>query len=422
MFISRRLPAAIVFVTLAASVHAQGRQGRGGAPVQLPEGDGREAVAATCGSCHGLNSITGSAGYTPDGWRDLIATMVQLPEPQRTTIPRYLAEHFPPKPGRAPTLVKGDVSITFREWLVPTPGQRPRDPIQLADGSIWWSGQYGSLLGRLDPATGEMREYKLAPDVRPHSIVNDASGNIWYTGNGNATIGKLNPATGDIAVYKMPDPAARDPHTAVFDRSGTLFFTLQQSNMIGRLTPSTGEIRLVTVPTARALPYGITVNSQGVVWICYNGSNKLASMDPATMEIREHALPDPATRVRRLAIASDDTVWFVNSALGRFGRLDPKTGDVKEWVSPSGPRSHPYAIEIIDGIVWYNESAQRPDTLVRFDPKTEKLQSWPIPSGVGIIRHMRKTPDGNLAIHQSSSNRIGLVVIGKPAGAPPANR
>ena len=60
-----------------------------------------------------------------------------------------------------------------------------------------------------------------------------------------------------------------------------------------------------------------------------------------------------------------------------------------------------------DDIIWYNESGQRPDALVRFDPKTEKFQSWPIPSGVGIIRHMRKTPDGNLAIHQSSSNGSG---------------
>jgi virginiamycin B lyase len=50
---------------------------------------------------------------------------------------------------------------------------------------------------------------------------------------------------------------------------------------------------------------------------------------------------------------------------------------------------------------------------VRFDPKTEKFQSWAIPSGVGIIRHMRVTPERNLVIHQSSSNRVGLVTIDK---------
>jgi virginiamycin B lyase len=114
-------------------------------------------------------------------------------------------------------------------------------------------------------------------------------------------------------------------------------------------------------------------------------------------------------------------VWFVNSSQGRIGRLNPKTGEVKEWPSPSGPRSSPYAMEVVDDVVWYNESGQRPDTLVRFDPKTEKFQSWIIPSGVGIVRHMRKTPDGNLAIHQSSSNRIGLAIIGKP-GAVPSSR
>src|SRR3546814_19933248 len=58
---------------------------------------------------------------------------------------------------------------------------------------------------------------------------------------------------------------------------------------------------------------------------------------------------------------------------------------------------------------WYNESGVRPDMLVRFDPATETFQSWPIPSGgvhAGIVRHMRPTHDGNLLIHQSSTNRI----------------
>jgi virginiamycin B lyase len=417
------LAIAVISLALVAALSAQGRQGDPGAPqgggggrgnVQLPDGEGRDTVNATCGGCHGLNMITGAAGYTQDGWRALISTMVLLPESQRSSVTQYLAAHFPPKPGREPKLIPGDITVTFREWIVPTLGQRSRDPLQRPDGTIWWNGQFISIVGSLDPRTSEMREYKLEADARPHSIVDDAEGNIWYLGNGNGTIGRLVPRTGEIKIFKMPDPAARDPHTGIFDRNGTLFFTLQQSNMIGRLTPSTGEIKLITLPTPRALPYGIKQDSKGTIWASYNGSNKLVSMDPQTMEVREFVLPDPATRSRRLAITSDDTVWFVNSSLGRLGCLNPQTGEVKEWPSPSGPRSHPYAIEVIDDIIWYNESGQRPDALVRFDPKTEKFQSWAIPSGVGIIRHMRKTPDGNLTIHQTSTNRIGLALIGKP--------
>jgi virginiamycin B lyase len=107
-------------------------------------------------------------------------------------------------------------------------------------------------------------------------------------------------------------------------------------------------------------------------------------------------------------------IWFVNSSKGKLGRLNPKTGDIKEWDSPSGPDSHPYAIAFVGGYVWYNESGTRPDVLVRFNPKTEKFQSWAIPSGgvhAGIIRHMRPTRDGNLLIHQSSTNRIILVML-----------
>ena len=110
------------------------------------------------------------------------------------------------------------------------------------------------------------------------------------------------------------------------------------------------------------------------------------------MALTEVKLPLAGTTVRRLDIADDGMIWYVNSGMGRLGRYNPKTGEIKEWPSPSGPKSHPYAIVVVDGIVWYNESGMRPDALVRFDPKTETFQSWAIPSGgvyAGIIRHMR---------------------------------
>jgi virginiamycin B lyase len=51
---------------------------------------------------------------------------------------------------------------------------------------------------------------------------------------------------------------------------------------------------------------------------------------------------------------------------------------------------------------------------VRFDPRTEKFQSWPIPSAgvyAGIVRHMRATRDGDLLLHQGSTNRIILASL-----------
>ena len=395
------LVGAAFLVSVVPAVAQQGRAQR-----SLPDGAGKEVVEAVCATCHSVNNIFGSAGYDQAGWRYVFGAMVALPEAQAELVSEYLARNFPPEATRRPTLVAGTDTVKITEWVAPTLGQRVRDPLQAADGAIWWSGMFASLVGRLDPTTGGMREYPLARDARPHGIAEDPNGGIWFTGNGNGTVGKVDTETGEVTEYKT---TARDPHTPIFDRDGNLFFTAQRAKMIGRLNPETGDLR--EVPTKGANPYGIQMDSQGTLWVGFNGSAMLGSIDPETMELRYYDLPDPGSRVRRLALTSDDMVWFVNSALGRIGRLNPKTGEIKEWPSPSGPDSHPYAMAVVDDIVWYNESGKRPDTLVRFDPETEQFQSFPILSGVGIIRNMFVTKEGNLLIHQSSMNRIGLVEI-----------
>jgi virginiamycin B lyase len=377
----------------------------------LPQGAGKELVEGACVGCHQTNLIISSSGYTSEGWNELIGTMIDLsPAPeQRAAITDYLATHFPPNTRRAAKLVPGTAEVTFTQWQTPTLGQRTRDPMQAPDGSIWWAGQFANLIGRLDPATGEMKEYKLPPNAMPHTVEIDAKGIPWYTGNKNASIGKVDPTTGKVTAYQMPDPAAKDPHTMIFDRKGVAWFTLQLSNMVGRLDPETGAIKLATLPAPDSRPYGIKIDADGVPWVSCNGRPCLVKIDPATMALTEIKLPLEGTTVRRLDLAEDGMIWYVNSGRGQLGRLNPKTGEIKEWPSPSGPQSHPYAIMIVDGVVWYNESGVRPDALVRFDPKTETFQSWAIPSGgifSGIVRHGRATREGNLLIHQSGTNRI----------------
>ena len=386
----------------------------------LPAGPGKELVEGVCTACHQPREIVRSMGYTREGWKELIATMIDLsktPDTQESVV-AYLAQHFPPSHNpRPPKLVQGEAQIAFKQYHVPTPGQRSRDPIQAADGSYWWAGQWGNLIGRINPDTGEMREYMLPPKSLPHTVTLDKDGTPWWTGNGNGTIGRTDPRTGQHTVYKMPDPKVRDPHSAKFDQKGILWFSAQNSNFVGRLDPASGDVKVWELKTPNAKPYGVKIDSKGNPWIACNGAPCLIKINPATFEITEVKLPLAGTTVRRLDIDKDDKVWYVNSGKGRIGVHDQATGEIKEWPSPSGPNSHPYAIAVIDGIVWYNESNVRPDTLVRFDPKTEKFQSFPIPSGTinaGIIRHMRATREGNLLIHQSSTNNITLVTPRPP--------
>jgi virginiamycin B lyase len=413
------LAAALAALPLAALFASQAPAQAPSRNATLAEGAGREAVQAACSSCHGVNWITNSTGYSREHWDQLIATMVVLPDDQRDGILDYLAQHYPPHPATRPAnLVEGPLQIGFREWTAQTLGQRARDPVQAPNGMIWYVGQRSNTIGRIDPQTGEVREWLLPARALPHSVNVDAQGGVWYMGNGNGTIGKFDPATGQATEYRMPEPAARDPHTAEFDANGIMWFTLQQSNMIGRFDPSSGDIRLATIQRPRARPYGIKIAADGTPWVACNGSNCIIRVNPETMELTEIDLPHADTHARRLDIASDGRIWYVNSGRGRLGVYNPANGEIREWDSPSGPDSHPYAIAVIDDIVWYNESGVRPDPLVRFDPRAETFQSWAIPSGdyyAGMVRHMRATSDGNLLLHQGSTNRIILATL-PPAG------
>jgi virginiamycin B lyase len=377
----------------------------------LPDGPGKELVQGTCSACHQTREIQRSLGYTRAEWDDLISNMIDLSATpaQQNEILDYLAAHFPPNQKATAKIIPGPHQIETRTWKTLKLGQRARDPVEAPDGMIWYVGQWGNVIGRIDPRNDNIDEWDLPRNSLPHSVMVDKAGGIWFTGNGNGTIGKFDPATGQSKVYKMPLPEAKDPHTGEFDGDGIFWFSLQQSDMIGRFDPRTEETKLVkTKPGAR--PYGIKFDKDGTPWVACNGSPCLYKVDRATMALTEIKLPLEGTTVRRLDIAADGRIWYVNSGRGRIGVLDPKSGAIKEWDSPSGPTSHPYGINVLDGIVWYNESGVRPDVLVRFDPASETFQSFPIASGsiyAGIHRNGNVTRDGkSLLLHQTATNRI----------------
>ena len=280
--------------------------------------------------------------------------------------------------------------IEIQEWTVPWENSRPRDPFVDSEGRVWFVGQRSHYVAYLDVDTGEFTKFDLTPGTGPHNLIVDKAGDVWYAGNRAAHIGRLDPGSGEIAKYPMPDPAARDPHTLVFDGNGDIWFTVQAGNFIGKRTTATGKIQLVSVPTERARPYGIVIDSTNRPWIAELGTNKIATVDPQTMELKEYTLPYENARPRRLQLTSDDQVWYVDWARGSLGNLDPSTGEVKEWVSPAGSGSKPYGMAVdAQDRLWFVETAPDPNQFVGFDPKTREFFSiTKVPSGGGTIRHM----------------------------------
>jgi virginiamycin B lyase len=153
---------AVGFACVTPAIAQQGGQ-------DFPDGPGKSTVVSICGGCHDLDRL--KAGYAPDGWRTVIRMMqnfgAPLPQDQVAAVTDYLIKSFPEKPRPAAVVTPGPVEVTIKEWPVATPGSRPHDPLAARDGSIWYSGQLANVLGRLDPATGQIKEYHLNPRTGP---------------------------------------------------------------------------------------------------------------------------------------------------------------------------------------------------------------------------------------------------------------
>ena len=318
-----------------------------------------------------------------------------------------------------PVGAQRDTLVPMREWTVPYGDTaRPRDPMVAPDGRVWFVGQAGNWVARLDPASGRFERIEIDPGTYPHNVIVDARGNAWYAGNRNGMIGRIDARTRAITRYPMPDSAVRDPHTLVLDeRRGRLWFTAQFSNHVGLLDVATGKIRLWKMPVGGARPYGIVVAPDGRPWFNLFGTNAIGTIDPATMTVRTVALPDPRARGRRIAMTTDGRVWWVDYARGVLGVHDPRDGSIREHEMPGKAQGLPYAMAVDDrDRLWFVETGRKPNRFVGYDPATGRFFGiTPVASGGGTIRHMTWDPTRRVLWFGTDVNTIGRADVARAA-------
>jgi len=304
--------------------------------------------------------------------------------------------------------------LDIREWSVPWENTRPRDPAVAPDGSIWFVGQVGHYVARLDPESGEMVRFEI-PRAGPHTVVVDAGGTPWYAGNRDRHIGRLDPGTGDVRRIEMP-AGVEDPHTMDWTSNGDLWFTAQRSGSIGRLTMATGEVEVVAVPDGGMRPYGLVVDADDRPWFTLMGANAIGTVDPESMELRLHETPDPGSRIRRIGLTSDGRVWWADATQGYLGVFDPADGSMKQWRSPGGQRSALYAMAVdAADRVWYVETGVSPNRFVGFDARSESFISIDeVPSGGGAVRHMVFDPARDAIWFGTDTHTIGRATVPAP--------
>jgi virginiamycin B lyase len=293
-------------------------------------------------------------------------------------------------PSAAPTApsIPDAATLSIQEYPVP-PGSRPHDVAPAPDGSVWYTAQAASALGRLDPVTGQTHHIPLGSGSAPHGVIVGPDGAPWITDSGLNAIVRVDPATEVVQVYPLPAGSGyANLNTAAFDSSGVLWFT-GQSGVYGRLDVATGEIMVFDAPGGRG-PYGIDSAPNGDIYFVSLAGSYLARIDPLTNEAIVLEPPTPGQGARRVWADSAGRLWIAEWNAGRLGMYDPSTDAWREWRLP-GDRPQPYAVYVDENdAIWLSDFGA--NALVRFDPFREAFDVFPLPSSPADVRQILGRP------------------------------
>jgi streptogramin lyase len=140
-----------------------------------------------------------------------------------------------------------------------------------AAGRVWFTESRNEKVGRLDPATGEVVEWRVTGS-QPLAIAVATDGTVWYSDRERDKIAHLDPATGDLTEYALGSNA--NPTDVFLDASGDVWFSTEQ-NWIGRLAvgPVLGTPPLPDAITAVHVSSLSSTEARVTVDFTYSGSH-----------------------------------------------------------------------------------------------------------------------------------------------------
>lgn len=240
--------------------------------------------------------------------------------------------HYLPRVGRfqlypLPTVSAPDPAHKGKQLTLPV---APNELLMDRQGLIWFTEMNADALGRLDPATGELRQYPLsarhtAQQLNPYGLALDAQGNLWFTESSQNRIGYLDPRTGRLTTFPTPDPGAMPMEIAV-DRQGQVWITTFAHNLLLRFNPASHQFTRYAVPTPDGSSgglYGLAPDESGGVWVTVAAANALAHLLPEQQRFLYYPVPTANSFPFGIAVANRQQVWFTEAGANQLGLLTP---------------------------------------------------------------------------------------------------
>jgi virginiamycin B lyase len=289
-----------------------------------------------------------------------------------------------------------ETRVIMTEYDLPRRSTQPHDVTVDAEGMVWFEDFGDNWVGRLNPKTGEVKEWPI-PATRPFppfhpgslDIALDRDGNPWLPMMRQASVAKLDKKTGKVTTYSFPQEYQQLGATAIMvapTAAGDVWVarlmqgggaaTSAPAASVHLLDPKTGGWKNYPVPSG---VYGLEALPNGNAMVFSLQGGVLVEVDAATGKNTVYTPPTERAGPRRGAIDASGRAWFAEYRAGKIGMFDPKTKAFKEWAIPQYGPSDPYAAAVDEnGEAW--TGGMYTDYLFRLNPATGKVTKYMMPT------------------------------------------
>jgi virginiamycin B lyase len=233
----------------------------------------------------------------------------------------------------------------FLEYQMTVANDIPTTVAVAPDNTVWFTIGFADAIGMI--RNGKLQRLpKGKKSVEPTGLDVDAEGAAWFTDPTEVLISRILP-TGDIKSFPLGTPIARLGRLAVapdgavwFAESTTYGFTRLKDGILTRNVPK----------SVRGGPYGVAVDSKGVVWGTLQSGNQLVKITKG-QEIAEYEIPTPGSSPSDVAADNVGNVWVLEFRTNKIAKFSD--GKFSEFVVPGEWAGLSGIAAATDGSVWF---------------------------------------------------------------------
>jgi copper transport protein len=204
-----------------------------------------------------------------------------------------------------------------------------------SNDTIWITSPVSGEVMRFDPNVGNitLKLHLKDQNARPFAIVSDPVTNLIWLTDEAGKLAKIDPSTNYSITEYSPsgNKSLLSPTALLIDKnSGEIYISQHDGHRITVFNPLTKIFTDLPIINEAGLPFGMSFDKYGNLWVAEHTINKNAVIDTQKSQIREVPVKAPSPFIQWITTDSNGNIWFAEQRGNSIGVIEPSAGSMDQ--------------------------------------------------------------------------------------------